>query len=425
MKNSIMFLFAVCAIAGTARALTVTDISAHARYPWQSVIDVDFTVSDSKASDLFKVGLSATCDKGTKKLFARTFLSEPLCGYGRSRVSWDVGADYPGLKVDDLQVAVTVAPVNPAKIDALDVYMVIDLSSGPNSPRYPVHYTLTPPVLVPANDLVACAADPNRTTKLWLKRVKTNVFPLDGCDTDLDGDMLMKISPCYVSIFEVTQKQWNQVMGTWPSGFSNVTYRAARPVEKIMLKDIIGHANWPDSKEVSEQSFVGRVRSRSGLASFNITTEAQQESACRAGRRESSYGVAIRNKIASAIYNKYDYNEGPEEGTAIVGMFGANKWGFYDCCGNVAELCLDSYLGLSDLLAHYRGKYPGQDITVTPVEDPIGPPNNQDGKSRNHVLRGGAWDESTCATYSRSEFKYDNKGSTRVGIRVAVSPEWK
>ena len=196
-----------------------------------------------------------------------------------------------------------------------------------------------------------------------------------------------------------------------------------------MLKDIIGHANWPDSKEVSEQSFVGRVRSRSGLASFNITTEAQQESACRAGRRESSYGVAIRNKIASATYNKYDYNEGPEEGTAIVGMFGANKWGFYDCCGNVNELCLDSYLSYKtpsfELLAYYRGKYPEQDIAVVPVVDPLGPPNNSNGTSRNHVLRGGAWDETTCATYSRSEFKYDNKGSTRVGIRVAVSPQWK
>ena len=55
MKNSIMFLFAACAIAGTAQALTVSDVSAHARYPWQNVIDVDFTVSDSKASDLFKV----------------------------------------------------------------------------------------------------------------------------------------------------------------------------------------------------------------------------------------------------------------------------------------------------------------------------------------------------------------------------------
>ena len=425
MKNSIMFLFAACAIAGTARALTVTDVSAHARYPWQSVIDVDFTVSDSKASDLFKVGLSATCDKGAKKLYARTFLSEPLCGYGRSRMSWDVGADYPGLKVDDLQVAVTVAPVNPAKIDVLDVYMVIDLSSGPNSPRYPVYYTLTPPVLVPTNDLVACAADPNRTTKLWLKRVKSGEFPLDGCDSDLDGDMAMKVSPYYLSIFEVTQKQWNLVMDTWPSGFSNETYRSARPVEKITLKDIIGHANWPDNMEVMQDSFVGRVRAKTGLSTFNISTEAQQECACRAGTRASSYGVAIRSKIPKSEYNEYDYTEGPDKGTAIVGSFGANKWGFYDCCGNVNELCLDSYLGLADLLAFYRSKYPGQDITTEPVCDPLGPPNSNNGKARNHVLRGGAWDNTTCATYSRGEFTYDTSGSTRVGIRVAVSPEWK
>ena len=90
-------------------------------------------------------------------------------------MSWDIGADYPGLNVDDLQVAVTVAPVNPAKVDALDVYMVIDLSSGPNSPRYPVYYTLTPPVLVPTNDLVACAADPNQQ---WRRMVQGQAFTL-------------------------------------------------------------------------------------------------------------------------------------------------------------------------------------------------------------------------------------------------------
>lgn len=419
MKRIFAFAF-TAAVVCTAGAHTVEVVSANARSPWNSILDVDFKIDGAAAGDLFKVEVSAKYGNGQKNLFARTYVSEPVCGRGANRVSWNIGADYPDLKTDDLQVAVTASPMN---VDSLDVYMVIDLSSGPESKRYPVSYTFTAPTLVPTNDLVACAADPNRTTKLWLKRVKSNVFPLDGCDSDLDGDMLIRVSPYYASIFEITQKQWNLVMDTWPSKFTNVLYRAARPVEMITLENIIGNTTWPDSKDISDNSFIGKLRFRTGLSTLNITTEAQQESACRAGNRNTSYGVPMRYKISSSRYDNYNYNEGPEEGTAIVGSYGANKWGFYDCCGNVNELCLDSYVTLTSLLNFYREKYPQQDIETDPVLDPLGPANTENGKAKNHVLRGGAWDNTSCLTYTRAEFKYDAAGSSRVGIRIVVSAE--
>ena len=420
MKNSIMFLFAACAIAGTAQALTVSDVSAHARYPWQNVIDVDFTVSDSKASDLFKVGLSATCDKGTKKLFARTFLSEPLCGYGTSRVSWDIGADYPGLKVDDLQVAVTVAPVNPTKVDALDVYMVIDLSSGPNSPRYPVHYTLTPPVLVPTNDLVACAADPNRTTKLWLKRVKESEFKFGGTDGSRGGIFTVRLSPYYISVFELTQKQWALVMNAWPSKWANETYRAARPVETVDYEDVIGHNNWPNSKEVAAESFVGRMRARTGLSTFNLPTEAQWECACRSGRSGSVPANEDNARYKENKGDESDYTGDPNNGTAIVGSYNANPWGFYDFNGNVLEMCLDAYASDADLKVLYA--------ELNPVIDPIGPAVNS--TARYHATRGGYYDNSHlfASAYYRAygvNSTITGKRDRRIGLRVAVSPEWK
>lgn len=415
MKNSIMFLFAACAIAGTAQALTVTDVSAHARYPWQSVIDVDFTVLDSKASDLFKVGLSATCDKGTKKLFARTFLSEPLCRYGTSRVSWDIGADYPGLKVDDLQVAVTVAPVNPAKVDELDVYMVIALSGGPNAPRYPVHYTFTPPVLVPTNDLVACAADPNRTTKLWLKRVKESVFPFQGKDGE--GWFNVKLSPYYACIFELTQKQWNLVMGSWPGAWSNELYRAARPVERIDYEDVIGHNNWPNDKSIKSDSFVGRMRARTGLATFNLQTESQWENICRCGDKTSVSANKSTARYLSNQGNISDWSGDPNNGTAIVGSYKVNNWGFYDCFGNVLEMCLDAYADEGAL----KKLYEGQD----PVVNPIGPPTHT--TARYHATRGGSFDNSTTRATSNDRF-YCNSAITgnrdyRIGARFVVSQE--
>lgn len=421
MKNSIMFFFAACTLAGTASALTVTDVSAHARYPWQSVIDVDFTVSDSKASDLFKVGVSATCDNGTKKLFARTFLNEPLCGYGTSRVSWDIGADYPGLKADDLQVAVTVAPVNPADVNALDVYMVIDLSSGPNSSRYPVHYTFTPPVLVPTNDLVACAADPNRTTKLWLKRVKESTFPFGGTSSNNGvGLFNVKLSPYYACIFELTQKQWNLVMDTWPSAWSNELYRAARPVERINYEDVIGHNNWPNDKSAAADSFVGRMRTRTGLATFNLQTESQWENICRCGSRTSVSASSTTARYNSNQGSISDLSGDPNNGTAIVGSYKVNSWGFYDCFGNVMEMCLDAY-GSGDTL---KSLYEGQD----PVVDPIGPPTYT--TARYHATRGGSFDNSNgrSSCYDRNycnNSSITGKRDYRVGARFVVSPEWK
>ena len=420
MKKILLSMSFACVVSGMLSALTVSDVSAHARYPWQSVIDVDFTVSDSKAEDLFKVALTATCDNGTKKLYARTFLTEPLCGYGMSRVSWNVGADYPGLNVNDLKVAVTVSPVNRANLDKADVYMVIDLSSGPNSSKYPVSYTFTPPVLVPTNDLVACAADPNRTTKLWLKRVKENKFPFNSnSDNQNKGWYTVKLSSYYMGIFELTQKQWNLVMDTWPGAWSNKLDRAARPVEQINYEDVIGHNNWPNDKAVSVDSFVGRMRARTGLVTLNLPTEAQWECACRAGSTQSQHAGVTTSRFEKNNGDIDDWSGDPNNGTALVGSYNANAWGFYDFFGNVLEMCLDAYTNIAGL----RELYEGQELVV----DPIGPTTHS--TSRYHVNRGGYYDNSSgkASNYDRS---YGNSTITgtrdrRIGFRIVVSPEWK
>ena len=415
------------ALAGFADAFTVTDVSARQRWPWNGLVDVDFTIAGASVADLFKVQVEATYDGGSTKLYARTYLEEPLRGPGYNRITWDLAADYPELKVDDLQVAVTITPLSRAQMDSQNVYMVIDLSSGPNATRYPVRYTTTAPTLVPTNDLVACAADPNRTTKLWLKRVKSQDLPFNSYDTGRSGLFKVHLSAYYIGMFEVSQKQWALVMDAWPSKFTNELYRAARPVEMIRNSDVIGHDNWPDSKTVTADSFVGRVRARTGLSTFNLPTEAQWECACRAGNTGSTSSMGYRSAVPSSKYNAYNYNEGPDEGTALIGSFAPNAWGFYDFYGNVKEWCLDAYLADSSLKSYYQGKYSGQDIATDPIPDPIGPPRKVDGTTRDNVARGGGWDNSGGYV---NNWKRQNLGTTaarssRCGIRVAVSPDWE
>ena len=420
MKRLFILVAGAAGLVSSTCALTVTDVSAHARYPWQSVIDVDFTISDTDVASLFRAEVTASYSNGEKRLVASTYLTEPVCGYGENRITWDVGADYPGLKADDLKVSVSVAPVN---ADATDVYMVVDLSSGPNSPRYPVSYTFAPPVLVPTNDLVACAADPNRTTKLWLKRVKGSVYPFHGTDSNGGkGWYNVKLSPYYIGVFELTQMQWALVMDSWPGGFTNATYRAARPVENVLYTDVIGHYNWPDDKTVSADSFVGRMRARTGLETFNLPTEAQWECACRAGDKGSVIGTFATfpfryNKSVVVAEGDLTYNENPDSGTALVGSYKPNDWGFYDFYGNVLEMCLDAYIKDEDMKVFYG--------VTDPVTDPVGPATRS--TAYYHVTRGGAWyNGDYCNNYSRTYgYSLLDKPNKGIGLRVAVSPEWR
>ena len=73
----------------------------------------------------------------------------------------------------------------------------------------------------------------------------------------------------YVGVFEVTQKQWERVMGTWPSYFTNATYRDSSPVENVTYNDIRGTVagtNWPTDGNVDTNSFMGRLRTNTGHA---------------------------------------------------------------------------------------------------------------------------------------------------------------
>ena len=417
MKN-LLLIAAICSCAVAHAAVTVTDVSARQRWPWNGLIDVDFKIGGDTVADLFKVEVRAAYAGGTKKVIGCTYLEEPLRGPGWNRLTWDFGADCPETKADDLQIAVVATPLSRAQTDSQNVYMVIDLSSGPNSTRYPVRYTTTAPTLVPTNDLVACAADPNRTTKLWLKRVKENTYPFHATATGTPW-FNVHLSPYYIGIFELTQKQWNLVMGNWPSKFTNETYRAARPVEMINYEDVIGHNNWPNNKTVSDSSFVGKMRARTGLATLNLPTEAQWECACRSGNTTSYISMKFRYaKTVAKPEKDLDYNEDPTSGTAIVGSYDANYWKLYDFYGNVMEMCLDAFMVDNSLKTYYGD--------ANPVNDPIGPPTNS--TARYHATRGGSWyNTDYCNNYSRNYGNQTITGtrSKAIGMRVAVSPDWE
>jgi formylglycine-generating enzyme required for sulfatase activity len=153
--------------------------------------------------------------------------------------------------------------------------------------------------------------------------------------------------PFYIGRYEVTQSQWQAVMGTNPSQFKGGDH----PVENVSWIDV--------------QQFVNKLNARERTGGYRLPTEAEWEYACRAKTMTPfNTGRSVELDLARAGW--YGSNSGGQ--THPVGQKEPNAWGVYDMHGNVWEWCHDWY-----------GSYPAGHVT-----DPQGPNN---GSSR--VLRGG------------------------------------
>ncbi len=258
-----------------------------------------------------------------------------------------------------MNVAVVETSPKPAvplrKSDAnKDLYVVIDLSGGPEAKEYPVTFLADLPE--------GGWTDEYKTDKLVLRKIQPGMFNM-GCPEGELGHrgkstlhQVTLTKGFYFGVFEVTQKQWERVMGNWPSHFNNSEYRDARPVEKVSYDDIRGAsdgANWPSSDSVDAASFMGRLRKRTGKA-LDLPTEAQWEYACRAGTATALNSGKNLTSAEScpnlAEVGRYKGNSGianPKSdasvGTAKAGSYVSNAWGLYDLHGNVWEWCLDGW----------------------------------------------------------------------------------
>ena len=155
--------------------------------------------------------------------------------------------------------------------------------------------------------------------------------------------------------YEVTQDQWQAVMGNNPSRFAGC---GNCPVEQVSWEDV--------------QVFIGRLNSRSGGGRYRLPTEAEWEYAARAGTSTDTYAGDITQPEGNdPVLNGiawYGKNSGSR--TQPVGRKSPNGFGLHDMLGNVGEWVGDWY-----------GSYPGGAVT-----DPSGP-----GSGSERVIRGGGW----------------------------------
>ena len=343
----------------------VKNVEAHQRYPWNGKVDIDFFIESSDADAEFKVTVVCTDQIGNTNLTLRTIKyndkGEAATAFtlkpGRHRLTWDADVDLPNVKLP--RISFSVLANLTGETDTAE-YLVIDLSEGVEATAYPVS-TRTG---VPEGGWT----DEYKSTKLVLRRCPAGA--------DLLGRYTLT-KDFYAGVFEVTEKQWELVMGENPSSYKRGdTY----PVERVSYNDIRGEAdgsNWPSSSAVDATSFLGKLRAKTGLPELDLPTEAQWEYTCRAGTTTTYNTGDSESALAQAGW----YSGNSNNQKHPVGEKVANAWGLYDLHGNVWEWCLDWYR---------------DDLSGT---DPVGAASGSD---RNN--RGGGWNHG--ADRAASSYRY-------------------
>jgi formylglycine-generating enzyme required for sulfatase activity len=217
------------------------------------------------------------------------------------------------------------------------------------------------------------------------------------------------VSSFAIGIYEVTQREYETVMGTNPSRFRGLDL----PVEQVSWFDAILYCNALSVKEgltpaytiADEEEILWDHRANG----YRLPTESEWEYACRAGT-----GTAFNrgNNITTEQSNydgNYPYRKGGFENyqkgqyhaiTMPVGSFAPNAWGLFDMHGNVFEWCWNQYKPYDE------------------VEDLNGLLSNDS------VIRGGGWDSE--ARFLRSAKRVHVPHTTKssyIGFRVVRSVE--
>lgn len=331
-------------------AVALSNVKIQQRYPWNGKVDISFDLASTRSSNAVRIialdtstgkdlNVRMVYDENGNQLVA-PFKMTP----GSHRIVWDADADVPeGYSTDSLAITVVAG-----KFYDYPLYCVVDISEGSTALSYPISYLDA----VPEGGWT----DEYKSNKIVLRLIQPGVFTqgprnISWMPSSDDSRVVTLTKPFYMSIFEITQGQWQKIMGkAGPSGGSAIPEGDSYP-QKVWLDDVRGkEANlaWPTSRIVNSGTFLYNLRMKTGFM-FEVPTEAQWEYTCKAGSTE--------NTVYTKNYPTLSYDTSTIVCTT-VGAEEPNAWGIYDMLGNAPEWPVDK-------CQEVLGK--------EPVIDPLGP----------------------------------------------------
>ena len=186
--------------------------------------------------------------------------------------------------------------------------------------------------------------------------------------------------PFYMGKFELTQAQYEKVMGANPSGTKGDTL----PVHNV---------SWQQAQDFCTE--LGRKLNRPVL----LPTEAQWEYACRAGTTSAYCSGGQITDLDKVGWHRGNSGGKPHP----CGQLAPNAWGLYDMHGNIREFVRDLYA----------------DAPLSDASDPTGP---AEGDPKNHVVRGGAYTANAATALNcRSAVRRPTEALAVTGFRILVA----
>lgn len=246
-------------------------------------------------------------------------------------------------------------------------------------------------------DVTGVTFQMTRALEIAMIAVDPGTFTMGGIGGFFGGGSLAKpqhqvtlTRGMWVGTYEVTQAEYEAVMGANPSTFKNPTH----PVTDIDSYQMMEFCNRLSAMHGYDKVYVihpGSNETRSvewnwDANGYRLPVEAEWEYFARAGTTENSYAgnfqLSNENDLdAYAWWRTYAPEQGGSSTTRPVGLKPANPWGLHDILGNVSEACFDSK----------------RIYDANPVADPVGMPVGRD-----NVRRGGSYlgdsDNSNCTS---------------------------